>query len=93
MAMKIAFVGLGSIAKRHILNLTSILKDRAIEFEIDIFRHTNRPIEDADIITKIHSVYTESDLSNNDCVYDIAFITNPTSLHYETIKKWMKCMK
>ena len=89
MAMKIAVVGLGSIAKRHILNLSSILENRAVDFEIDVFRHSNRPIDDAAVLAKIHSVYTDTDLSNNDCEYDIAFITNPTSLHYETIKKWV----
>lgn len=89
--MKIAFIGLGSIAKRHIKNLAEILTDREVAFTIDVFRHSGGEIEDAEIKSIIADVYHEKELSEHH--YDIIFITNPTARHFETIKKCVKQAK
>ena len=72
--MKVLFVGLGSIGKKHLNNLR-ILGD----FEIDALRTKN--VNDLGL----NMVYTSYDELPSD--YDIVFITNPTNLHYESITK------
>lgn len=82
--MKIAFWGLGSIAKRHIRNLVSVLNQRGVVWQIDVFRHSGREIEE-EIRSLVSNVYDDNSLEGK--YYDVIFITNPTSLHYETIKR------
>lgn len=88
--LKIAFWGLGSIARRHIVNLSEILEERHEIYQIDIIRHSNNELPH-DIEKVVKNVYLENQLK--DKKYDIIFITNPTSLHYETIKKCVKYAK
>lgn len=84
--MKIGFWGLGSIAKRHIRNLSSILREREVSYEIDVYRHSDkRYIEEDDIRNIVSHVYSENEIDNH--MYDVVFITNPTSLHYDAIQK------
>lgn len=83
--VKIAFWGLGSIAKQHIVNLSEVLKDRDTVFQIDVIRHDDKPVEDAGIRRLITDVYTEQQAGNKK--YDIIFITNPTAMHYKTIQR------
>lgn len=88
--IKIAFWGLGSIAKRHIRNLYSILVERNLVFEIDIIRHSDKIIEDVWLKGLICNVYTEQEIrlisDEKRIIYDVMFITNPTSMHYNAIK-------
>lgn len=86
-AIKIAFWGLGSIAARHIKNIAKVLENRGIIYEIDVFRHVGKPITDEVLNRLIHRIYAEDELESNHVVYDLFFITNPTSLHYESIKR------
>lgn len=72
--MKVLFVGLGSIGKKHLQNLRSLG-----DFEIDALR--TKEINDLNL-SKVYTSYNEVP---ND--YDIIFITNPTNLHYEAIEK------
>lgn len=76
-------VGLGSIGKRHLENLTKILGKRGIEYQIDALRynHTALPERWDSIIS--HQYYHVDEMPDD---YDIIFVTNPTSLHYDTIK-------
>lgn len=83
--MKVCFVGLGSIAKRHIRNLKEILDDTV---DITVARRKkNAEIESPlkDMIS--HIISYEDELAEQ---YDAIFITNPTSLHYETLKKYLR---
>lgn len=82
--MKICFCGLGSIGKRHIVNLVKILKERNITYRIDALRSSNvvLPIEISQILNKTYTRWQELD---ND--YDIVFVTNPTAYHYDAIQK------
>lgn len=81
--MKICFIGLGSIGKRHLINLTKITRQLQTEIEVHAFRSTNRRL-DANIEHLIDKeIYLEDNLHDD---YDIAFITNPTFLHFNSIK-------
>jgi predicted dehydrogenase len=88
--MKICMVGLGSIGIRHLRNLTSILNARSISFSVDALRATQKelPGETSALLKK---EYTRMrDLPED---YDVAFICNPTALHYETILEMAKKAK
>ena len=80
--MKVCFVGLGSIGKRHLRNLEFICKKNNIELEVHALRNTNKEL-DMDIKSIISKV--ANNINDLDSDYDITFITNPTSMHYETI--------
>lgn len=85
--MKLAFWGLGSIATRHIQNVVEVLNSKNVDFEIDVFRHNVCSKIDSSINNFISNVLSEDELEKHGTVYDVIFITNPTSLHYKTIKK------
>lgn len=78
--MKICFFGLGSIGKKHLNNLSHILKEKNMEFEIHAYRSSNE-LSGLEILDK--EIF---ELGKIDTDYDIVFITNPTSKHFETIK-------
>ncbi|MBP1554340.1 MAG: Gfo/Idh/MocA family oxidoreductase, partial [Oscillospiraceae bacterium] len=79
--MKVLFVGIGSIGTRHLKNLTAACKERGIELEVTALRSSLRelPQETSELIAK-------QILELDDTVYDLAFITNPTNLHYSALK-------
>ena len=82
--MKICFIGLGSIGKRHIKNLVSALNKRKIEYVIDAVRSSKSPLDES-VQQLIHnSYYSIEELADD---YDIVFITNPTFKHYDTLKQ------
>ena len=56
---KIAFVGVGSIAVRHIKNLAEIFIQRNEKFQIDVFRQIKREIEDTSAKVFVSNVYSE----------------------------------
>lgn len=73
--MKILIIGFGSIAKKHINALNSIVKNVeiiALRSSIKSPPHEN-----------IRSIYSLDDAPND---VDFAIISNPTSMHYQTIK-------
>ncbi len=74
------FVGIGSIAKRHIRNLHAVAERRGIAILIDAFRRT----PSAASMDGIHKEFTE--ISDVPPDYDAVFITNPTERHLETLK-------
>lgn len=79
--LKVCFVGIGSIAKRHIKNLRLICTLREIELQIDAVRHSvTKP---SNIDTFLSKVYYSVCEAPND--YDVVFITNPTEFHLQTI--------
>lgn len=81
--MKVCFCGLGSIGKRHLRNLTRIAPEFGVTLEIHALRKTAGVLEDSisGLISK--QIADESGLDQE---YDIVFITNPTSMHFETMK-------
>ncbi len=82
MNRKVCFIGLGSIATRHIKNLKDIFGE---EIEIDVLRSGNgRPLDEP-MQCMVEQVYYDYDSLPKD--YDVMFVTNPTRLHYETLQK------
>lgn len=75
--------GLGSIGKRHLENLTKILEKRRVKYRIDALRCSRTALQEKwnHIISRQY--YHVNELPDD---YDIIFVTNPTSLHYDTIK-------
>jgi len=75
--LKVCFVGVGSIAKRHIRNINTVCVENNISLTIDAYRRSPDSIEGVD------TVYcNENDFPAD---YDVIFITNPTELHLETL--------
>ncbi len=78
--MKVLFVGIGSIGTRHLKNLTDIAKIENINLTVHALRSSLSSLNE-DVEKLIHKQFTV--LEDND--YDIAFITNPTNLHYKAL--------
>lgn len=89
-SLKICIIGLGSIGKKHIRNLVKILKERGITYHIDALRSVHTDLGD-EYAKNIDNQYYDINEMPND--YDIVFITNPTSLHYETVKSVLEKTK
>lgn len=83
---KIAFVGLGSIGKRHLKNLTDILLKRGEVFVVDAYRSSPANELPSDIKSLLTNEYLLSKQLSPDASYDMVFITNPTSMHWDTIQ-------
>lgn len=83
---KVLFIGLGSIGQRHLKNLCAIEDG----LEIHALRSTNKVLREDiySLLTKI--VYSFEDVDDS---YDMIFITNPTLLHYDTLKQAVKYSK
>ena len=81
--LKVCFIGVGSIAKRHIKNLQAVCEQRKIRLHMDAFHHSagKQSLVDG-IETVYHNVARMPD------TYDIIFITNPTELHLESLKQF-----
>lgn len=79
--IKALFIGLGSIGKRHLKNLSQIMnKD---ELSVHALR-SNKSALDEDIKSLIDKeIYDFKECDN----YDFIFITNPSYLHLETLEK------
>lgn len=80
----VCFVGIGSIAKRHINNLKKICIKRHIRLTIDALRRSACNEEERKEYG-LHAVFTDYRELNR--VYDIVFITNPTEYHLDMLQK------
>ena len=76
--MKVLFAGYGSIARRHIQNLYEICGQKGEKLEVDLLRYTSSEVPEG-----VQRVFTSA--GSIDADYDAIFITNPTSVHYETL--------
>ena len=81
--IKVCFVGVGSIAKRHISNIKNYCTD--FEVQIDAYRSNHKDLG-SDIENYIDNQYFDYEEVPKD--YDAVFITNPTKFHYETLKQF-----
>ena len=84
--MRVLFVGVGSIARRHIKNISEALSERGKKSCIDAFRTKKHGGLPEDISGLIQNVYDDFELVPDD--YHIVFITNPTEFHLDTLKKF-----
>lgn len=81
---RVCFIGVGSIAKRHIQNISEIFAGRNEKLQIDICRSGKGKQLSEEIRKKIDCQYENlADLPRG---YDIIFITNPTEYHLETLE-------
>ena len=78
--MNVLFVGLGSIATKHIKDFVAIADVREIGYEITVLRRSIAELPENLVRYNINQI-TELD----ETVYDAAFITNPTNLHYQIL--------
>lgn len=82
----IAFVGMGSIGKRHIKNVCQLITAQGNAYSIDLYRSSiNNELSD-DIKDLVDNQYSYSQDIQRE--YDMVFITNPTSLHLDTALKF-----
>lgn len=82
-SLKVCFIGVGSIAKRHMKNLRIIAEKRKIKLTIDALRR--RLVSDEEQGSDIHRSYIDyMKLPDN---YDVIFITNPTEFHLDAMYK------
>lgn len=79
--LKVCFVGIGSIAKRHISNIKNHLNE--FNCQIDAYRSSDKPLS-SDVSEYITNEYHSYEDVPKD--YDAIFITNPTRFHYDTLK-------
>lgn len=78
---ELCFIGIGSIAKRHIRNIRELAKERNCELSIDAFRRKDSTL--SGIEGEFRRIYTEYEkLPNN---YNAIFITNPTEFHLDSL--------
>ena len=78
--LKVCFIGVGSIARRHIRNLRNVCEERKITLTIDAFRRSSEQVDGVD------QVYTSE--VNLPTDYDAIFVTNPTDHHLEALKRF-----
>ena len=81
---KVLFIGIGSIAKRHIKNLSFLMEQRKEGLQIDAFRSSiGKPLSEdiRKFLTEIY--YSEETVPDN---YDVIFVTNPTQMHLQAIE-------
>lgn len=78
--MKVIFFGLGSIGTRHLKNLRTLFNNRDVDLEVHAFRSKKKSKAE---VVGVKNIY---DLASLDSDYDIAFVTNPTALHLETLE-------
>ncbi len=85
--LKICMIGLGSIGQRHMRNLTAALKRHGISYQIDALRSgcAGSTFLGEKQIGMLCRQYVHINELPDD--YDIIFVTNPTFLHYQTMKK------
>jgi len=81
---KIAIIGLGSIGRRHLRNMVDVLTKRGASYSIDLIRNDKGKELESEISHLINHVYYSHETVPSD--YDVMFVTNPTHLHYQTIK-------
>ena len=85
---KIAFVGLGSIATRHLKNVHAYLTSQGDSCTVDLYRSSlGRPLAD-ELRPLVNNTYLYADELPAERQYDVVFVTNPTSLHYETVERF-----
>lgn len=84
--IKICFVGIGSIAKRHIINIYKLFEKMKKRVIIDAYRSGKGKDNDFMWQEYVRNIYVKYDDISD--IYDVIFITNPTQEHYDTLKQF-----
>ena len=83
--LNVCFVGVGSIAKRHIRNIKTVCNHGNMQVYIDVVRRSGS-MNDELSVSGVRSVF--NDIPETGIKYDAVFITNPTVFHIDTLKKY-----
>lgn len=83
---QIAFVGMGSIGKRHLNNVCQLITSQGNTHSIDLYRSSMTRELPEDVNALVSNQYLCSQEVQRE--YDMVFITNPTSLHLDTAVKF-----
>lgn len=85
---KIAFVGIGSIGSRHLKNVHAFLASRGDSCTLDLYRSSlEKPLAD-ELQHLANNIYFYADELPVERQYDVVFVTNPTFMHYVTVKRF-----
>lgn len=80
--MDILFTGLGSIGTRHLKNLHTVAREKGIPVRAFALRSSGRPLPET-----TRALLTEEYTALPDGAhYDAVFLTNPTHLHFDTLR-------
>ena len=82
----IAFVGMGSIGKRHLNNVCQLIANQGDTYSIDLYRSTMTRELPEDVRALVANQYLYDQEVQR--TYDMVFITNPTYLHLEAALKF-----
>ena len=81
------FVGLGSIGTRHLQNLTELCEKRGLTLRADALRSDpTRPLRPG-AAERLCAQFTDPADPAALPRYDLVFITNPTSLHADALRR------
>ena len=80
--MRVCFFGLGSIGRRHLANLAHICTQKKIPLEVHAVRSGSSFLPE-DLQPLVQAQFSEAP---RDIWYDAIFITNPTSMHWESLE-------
>lgn len=83
---KIGMNGLGSIGTRHVYNIVKVLQEKGKSYKIDLIRSGRSKEINKEVSQYINNTYYPNDELPDD--YDVIFVTNPTHMHFETIKQY-----
>ncbi len=90
MILKVCFLGMGSIGTRHLRNLSKICREKGIKLRTTAFR-TGKTVLQDDVRRLIdREIRSIDDIRGR---FDIAFVTNPTACHYQTICQFKEYTK
>lgn len=93
MEYRIAFVGVGSIGKRHVRNVSRFLRSRGDVSSIDLYRSDLSRELPSEITSLVRTQYLLSDPLPDDRKYDVVFVTCPTAFHYGVMVKFLPATK
>ena len=82
----IAFVGMGSIGKRHLSNVCQLITSKGDSYSIDLYRSSMSRELPKEVTSLVANQYLCNEPVKKE--YDMVFITNPTSMHLETAVKF-----
>ena len=83
-SLKVCFIGIGSIAKRHIKNLIKISESSNINIIIDAVCRSGKKKRES-VFENIRKV--SNNIYGLKEIYDVIFITNPTEYHMDTLRE------
>lgn len=84
----IAFVGLGSIGRRHLNDVCTCLESRGCACSTDVYDVLQPDDFPEEVRTRVDRILSYSAPIPAGLVYDVVFITNPTSMHLEALHKF-----